>query len=418
MDVSDSIVQPRSTPSGFEAVRSVREWLGGSPLRDWVPAHAVPLAITGAAVAVASVAPSAAGLALGVALVAWIVASLRHALRRPLQTAAAPVTRDSRVQVIDDVARASMVVLTRTDGDLTQVRNILRDAIATLYSGFEQIRSEAVAQESLVHELVSQLGRSRDDASANEEHGLQAFIRKTDEILASFVEHIVMVSKNSMAIVHRIQEIGASMDRVERLLKDQADIAKKTNLLALNATIEAARAGEAGAGFKIVANEVRELSRRSNQFGTQIGDAVKGARGVTHDVTRLVQEFASRDLNTAVESRETVNRMMSELAETNTRVATGLEDISGITRSIERGVADAVRSLQFEDILTQLLEHRVRDVQRLNEFLSGASQRVATDEQRSDELVRWSEAAAADCMQEEHRAVHQESMAAGEVDLF
>ncbi|MFN7952413.1 MAG: methyl-accepting chemotaxis protein [bacterium] len=418
MDMIEPIAPPTGAAAISRLVRSARERLVAGPLPEWARVNAPALTVSVVAVALAAAAPAFAPVALGAALATWIGTSLRAAWRRPGATPAAPVVTDTRVRVIDDLARTSVVVLTRTDGDLVQVRGILRDAIATLYSGFEQIRNQVVAQESLVRDLVSRLGHGENDRPGDENAGLQAFIRKTDDILGSFVDHIVVVSKNSMEIVHRIQEIGASMDRVERLLKDQADIAKKTNLLALNATIEAARAGEAGAGFKIVANEVRELSRRSNQFGTQIGDAVREARAITHDVTRLVREFASRDLNTAVESRETVNRMMGDLAETNTRVASGLDDVSSITQDIERGVADAVRSLQFEDILTQLLDHRLRDVQRLSEYLNGASQRVSAEDHACDELIRWSEETAAECVREEHRAVRQENMAAGEIDLF
>ena len=55
-------------------------------------------------------------------------------------------------------------------------------------------------------------------------------------------------------------------------------IAAQTNLLALNATIEAARAGAAGAGFRVVASEVKTLSRQTQSATDEIVASVRGIR--------------------------------------------------------------------------------------------------------------------------------------------
>ena len=405
---------------------------GSSTIALWLRSRARPLVVAALASVLLAIVPLAAsrwaGLgAVAVTMAAWM-ADVAPAKRRngaaaqPPETEPNQGTLDPTLRVVADLAQVTTVVVARSDASLEQVRAVLRDAIGTLYQSFERLRERTRAQEELVLGLVRDLGRDDGSESDSVSVGLGEFIRKTDGILSGFVDHIVVVSKNSMAIVHRVHEIASGMHHIEELLAEQADIAKRTNLLALNAAIEAARASEAGAGFKVVAHEVRELSKRSTQFSSQIGEAVRNACARTEQVTSLVSEFASKDMTAAVRSRETVGRMMGGLAATNAAVSAGLGDVSVIAREIEGGVGDAVRSLQFDDILGQLLEHGQRDLRKLRDYAGALGTRVASaanrDEGTAFELASFSETSAAECLAEEHRAVRQESMGAGEVDLF
>ncbi len=70
------------------------------------------------------------------------------------------------------------------------------------------------------------------------------------------------------------QEMKEQMANIAKVADELSTISFKVTLLSLNASIESAHAGEAGAGFDVVASEMRELSSSSDMFSKQVADVV------------------------------------------------------------------------------------------------------------------------------------------------
>ncbi|CAO5674778.1 MAG: Methyl-accepting chemotaxis protein II [Holosporales bacterium] len=72
-----------------------------------------------------------------------------------------------------------------------------------------------------------------------------------------------------------ISKIERSTKRILKITQILDELSFQTNLLALNASIEAARIGHLGDGFNVVANEVRELSKKSAEASQNIQELLR-----------------------------------------------------------------------------------------------------------------------------------------------
>jgi methyl-accepting chemotaxis protein/methyl-accepting chemotaxis protein-1 (serine sensor receptor) len=116
------------------------------------------------------------------------------------------------------------------------------------------------------------------------------------------------------ALTVSMDEIGASSERISKILRVIDEIAFQTNILALNAAVEAARAGESGLGFAVVADEVRNLAHRSAQAAKDTASLVEdslaksqGGRKCVAQVTVIFREISgsAEELRSLIENVDT-----------------------------------------------------------------------------------------------------------------
>ncbi len=100
---------------------------------------------------------------------------------------------------------------------------------------------------------------------------------KLDEICTEFANMnsaIDMVHAGGKETTEEALKLAENITEIRKFIKDIQDISSRTNLLSFNASIEAARAGEAGKGFRIIANEVKSLSAKTQEVSKHIDDTI------------------------------------------------------------------------------------------------------------------------------------------------
>lgn len=331
--------------------------------------------------------------------------------------------------------QTSAAILEQLDiakSDVTQVRTLVHNAISDLTRSFSGLSTQVQVQSKTVLSLVNSL-TAEGDASIQDESqnslSMNQFAGETERILYYFIDTVTSTSKESMRLVYQLDDMWQQINEVVQLLSGVKAIADQTNLIALNAAIEAARAGEAGRGFAVVANEVRSLSKHSNDLGLQIDSVVGRTMNGIRVAREVINDMASRDMKVMLGSKKKVQQMMTEISRLHSVMAEKLDDIGVMTREANEKVNMAITAMQFEDIVRQLCEHVEQRVHALHTAVNLANQTADRTARRRAEGVVANEGAIDDLRELhqkiavifsplKHKSVGQSGMSTGDIDLF
>lgn len=306
---------------------------------------------------------------------------------------------------------------------IEQIRSLVASACSNLSQSFRGLDDAASSQIKLLKSTFSQ---SQENAAVSQRSvTFQEFATATDDVLQGFVKNILKTSQSSMEMVSMVDDMATHMKSMLALLNDLMRITDQTNLLALNATIEAARAGDRGKGFGVVATEVRALSKDSKRFSDTLTEIVRKTAKNMLETRSMMNSMASADMTLAFDAKARVDEMLTQVASMNADLEVKIGEISQIAQLINGAVGQAIRGLQFEDIVRQLLEFVSQRLSMLEQVAFDVCDLKFRDSS-SDDVVGVLESKFDHCIEKmlvlaqsaKPKPADQTTMDSGSVDLF
>jgi methyl-accepting chemotaxis protein len=275
-------------------------------------------------------------------IVVWFVISryIAHPLKR----------------IIQSLSGCSAEVLSSAVG-ATHLSNALAER------SFQQAASLQEVSASL-EEMSSMTGLNAENADKTRKivGNALVLIKKTDTFMADLMAGMTEITKASK--------------ETSKIVKIIDEIAFQTNLLALNAAVEAARAGEAGAGFAVVANEVRNLALRSAGAAKNTSEMIEG----NIKIIETGEQIASDTIQTfkaVAEGAENIRRLIDEVATASDSQAQGISQvnkaISEMDQATQRNAGTAEQTASASHHLNDRAEQMKQMIDELTAMVQGST---------------------------------------------
>ncbi|MDK9558690.1 methyl-accepting chemotaxis protein [Marinobacter sp. M216] len=256
--------------------------------------------------------------------------------------------------------------------ELSRVANETRASVQEQGSETDQIAS-AINEMAATIQQIS--GNANEVESAASDADRMA--RDGGETITNAQAAVNKLSEEIQDSARTIDALAEKSDDIQQVLDVIHAVTEQTNLLALNAAIEAARAGEHGRGFSVVADEVRQLAKRSAESADQIREMIDGFVSESRSAVERMNRSRDRSsetverINHATGALGTIEKSVGQIHDQVTQIATAAEQQSQVAEEINQNVVRIVDAAQRSDTGVTQTNEASQELARLGETLRG-----------------------------------------------
>ncbi|GAK03972.1 hypothetical protein JCM19037_2340 [Geomicrobium sp. JCM 19037] len=232
-----------------------------------------------------------------------------------------------------------------------------------------------------VAEAIIQRNKETEERASVASHSSQEGAHEMNRTM----EGIREIATSTEEMTSSMTELNEKTKEINKISSFITSIAEQTNLLSLNAAIEAARAGEAGAGFSVVAKEIRTLSEQSDQNARSIITLIQQIQSETDALsTRMsknlkttregfeqserTQQYFEAISKQLIELHDDLRTSLAHTSEINIEANSALEKVNNMTDVSEQYRETVKESNEQTDRQlrnTQVIERAVNELKQV-----------------------------------------------------